>query len=128
MESICQTCLNFNCSWHKKFVPVKGWKAQETERIGHYGRNGKTTIIKSYHVEYCPQYETRHMDMRPIAIRQIKEDLEYGSEKTTQKYLFDPNKYPSRINEIYDYYKRLGYEICWQQCGKKRKYYLIKEN
>ena len=49
-DSICQHCFNFNCSWHKEFKPVKGWRAKPTQLCD---------VGKSYCVEKCPKYVSR---------------------------------------------------------------------
>ena len=53
-KSICQYCFNFNCSWHIRFEPVKGWKATPTAIP-----TTKGNAINSYAVKNCPQFISR---------------------------------------------------------------------
>lgn len=51
--SICMDCKNAvgNCSWSKKFIPVKGWKAVPSS----YTDNGHQ--VRSYYITRCPLYK-----------------------------------------------------------------------
>lgn len=52
-SSLCEECFNFNCSWHKDFVPVKGWRASPTII------QEKEKTVSSYRVEMCPEFKAR---------------------------------------------------------------------
>lgn len=51
-EQPCWTCKNYvnGCNWAKYRLPVEGWKATEGIIKG-YKKN-----MKTYHIEYCPEY------------------------------------------------------------------------
>ena len=54
-ETLCWTCqkATCGCSWSRSFIPVEGWKAEETKISGV---NTSPVITKSYRVIECPEY------------------------------------------------------------------------
>lgn len=52
--SLCQTCFNFDCSWHNDFTPRDDWRAiaRTYNDAGH--------VIESYEVIKCPGYRARN--------------------------------------------------------------------
>lgn len=56
MITLCWGCANNSgkCSWSKKFVPVKGWKAIPTKIKA--GRASDGRIVDSFCVIECPKY------------------------------------------------------------------------
>lgn len=52
IQTLCWKCANAvgRCSWSQDFIPVKGWKAEETAREC----NGN--IVASYTVIKCPEF------------------------------------------------------------------------
>lgn len=70
--SICQTCFNFDCSWHKKFVPVEGWRARPTEIVEIHG--ACKHIEPSFNVFACPLYAPRRAE---ISFEEFEEEEKY---------------------------------------------------
>ena len=52
--SLCQTCFNFDCSWHNDFTPRDDWHA-----ISHT-YNDAGHVVESYEVIKCPGYRARN--------------------------------------------------------------------
>ena len=52
--SLCQTCFNFECSWHNDFKPRDDWRA-----IAHT-YNDAGHVVESYEVIKCPGYRARN--------------------------------------------------------------------
>lgn len=52
--SLCQTCFNFDCSWHNDFTPRDDWRA-----IAHT-YNDAGCVVESYEVIKCPGYRARN--------------------------------------------------------------------
>lgn len=52
--SLCQTCFNFDCSWHNDFTPRDDWRAiaRTYNDAGH--------VVESYEVIKCPGYRARN--------------------------------------------------------------------
>ena len=52
--SLCQTCFNFDCSWHNDFTPRDDWRAIACtyNDAGH--------VVESYEVIKCPGYRARN--------------------------------------------------------------------
>lgn len=52
--SLCQTCFNFDCSWHNDFKPRDDWRAiaRTYNDAGH--------VVESYEVIKCPGYRARN--------------------------------------------------------------------
>ena len=56
-STLCWHCKNATglCSWSKRFIPVKGWKAIKTT-INRENGGGYAYTYGSYIVLECPQY------------------------------------------------------------------------
>lgn len=52
--SLCQTCFNFDCSWHNDFTPRDDWRAIART----YNDAGR--VVESYEVIKCPGYRARN--------------------------------------------------------------------
>lgn len=65
-NSLCQTCFNFNCNWHKYFTPVKGWEATPT-----LIEDGEPMPMESYEVKSCPKYIARKETCHKIEIAEL---------------------------------------------------------
>lgn len=60
-KTICWDCRNavpddkYGCSWSMDFIPVEGWKAEQTTIMGYsYGKKKKYNT--SYSVKKCPLF------------------------------------------------------------------------
>lgn len=75
-NSLCQTCFNFDCCWHKEFCPVPGWEAKPTlihndSRLDNSVDDCGAEYVESYLVTYCPLYKARgknHFYLVPVEI------------------------------------------------------------
>lgn len=120
-SSKCQSCFNFNCSWHNHFVPVKNWKAVETIIINDITTlDGivldKRQIIKSYNVIACPLYITRDGWM-PVTTSQISTITDMSIRSVCR--LLSVGK----MNNVMTTY---GYELKSEEEEKYHKYYIKK--
>lgn len=52
--SLCQTCFNFDCSWHNDFTPRDDWRAIAS------AYNDAGHVVESYEVIKCPGYRARN--------------------------------------------------------------------
>ena len=52
--SLCQTCFNFECSWHNDFTPRDDWYAKA------HTYNDAGRVVESYEVIKCPGYRARN--------------------------------------------------------------------
>ena len=52
--SLCQTCFNFDCSWHNDFTPRDDWYAKS------HTYNDAGRVVESYEVIKCPGYRARN--------------------------------------------------------------------
>lgn len=52
-DTLCWTCQKFGggCSWSQKFIPVKGWVAEQHDLKIAGGK-----FVDSYRVIKCPEY------------------------------------------------------------------------
>lgn len=77
--SLCQTCFNFDCSWHNDFTPRDDWRA-----IAHtYNDAGR--VVESYEVIKCPGYRARN-GKYPVKLSTVAQILGV-SIRTVQRYI-----------------------------------------
>lgn len=77
--SLCQTCFNFDCSWHNDFKPRDDWRA-----ISHtYNDAGR--VVESYEVIKCPGYRARN-GKYPVKLSTVAQILGV-SIRTVQRYI-----------------------------------------
>lgn len=96
-NTLCWSCQNNECSWHKKFKPVEGWEAIETE----LNRKGQTTL-SSYLVTACPEFIAD--DAKRIAYKKtlLKIFYEIDTHKTIYTQLFINAKMLKTLTDYMD--------------------------
>lgn len=114
-QSLCQTCFNFDCSWHESFTPREDWEAIPTV-IKEHGIC--EYYVDSYCVKRCPAYRKRD-NAAHIGARDVCEALGISA-STFYRY--------ARNGFIAEYAKARGFSITWKQGGKYKKCYMVKKN
>lgn len=105
-NSLCQTCYNFECSWHNDFTPRDDWYAKSHI----YDIGGR--IVESYEVIKCPGYKTRN-GKYPVKLSTLAQILGV-SIRTVYRFIES-----GRINSIFSKY---GLQIVSElEDGKKYK-------
>lgn len=109
--TLCQTCYNFDCSWHNDFTPRNDWQA-----IPHT-YNDAGCVVESYEVIKCPGYRARN-DKYPVKLSTIAQILGV-SIRTAHRYIES-----GYINTIFilKYGLQLASEV---EEGKKYKTYYL---